>query len=325
MTGSGVTLAISAGVARQQLVVVVAGLVVLAFVAATNDIAIDTYYMRALDLRSQGALSGGRIGAYRAALLIGNGALVTLAGTRGFAVALVVAATGMLALAVIHALALPRRERAATKRQAGSGDVVRTFLAKPSIGWSLAFLLTFRAGDALLFAMNAKLLASLGLDTAARGVINGGFGTAASILGSVLGGVWVARRRLERALPTIAVVQSLAILLYVGLAVARPDRTVVAACVIVEQLVAGVGTAAFVVFILRLCAGDHKATHFAFATAVMSLAGTVAGSVSGFLLEAVGFSWFFAAAFVASWPGVALAHVVCRRLDQGGGATSSSA
>jgi PAT family beta-lactamase induction signal transducer AmpG len=83
---------------------------------------------------------------------------------------------------------------------------------------------------------------------------------------------------------------------------------------VVEQLVAGIGTSAFVVFILRLCGGAHKATHFAFATAVMSVAGTIAGSLSGFLLEAVGFPWFFTLAFVASWPGVALAHVVVRKL-----------
>ena len=309
-----VTLFVAGAVARGQLAFVVVGLVVLAFLAATNDVAIDTFYMRALDLRAQGALSGARIGAYRAALLVGNGALVTLAGTHGFGVALVVAAAGLLALAVAHGVALPRREEASSARGKPTLDVVRSFFDKIAIGWAVAFILTFRAGDALLFAMNAKLLASLGLDTAARGVVNGGFGTAASILGSTLGGVWVARRKLERALPTIAVVQSLAILLYVGLAIARPGPLVIAGCVVVEQLVAGIGTSAFVVFILRLCAGAHKATHFAFATAIMSVAGTVAGSMSGFLLEAVGFPWFFTLAFLASWPGVVLAHVVVRKL-----------
>ncbi len=161
--------------------------------------------------------------------------------------------------------------------------------------------------------MNSKLLASLGLDTAARGVVNGGFGTAASIAGSMIGGAWVARRGLERALPTIALVQSVAILLYVALAVVRPPIAAVAVCVVVEQLVAGIGTAAFVVFLLRLCDGPHKATHFSFATAVMSLAGTVAGSSSGFLLEAVGYPWFFTFAFAASLPGVALSRLVARK------------
>jgi PAT family beta-lactamase induction signal transducer AmpG len=296
-------------VATGDLRLVTIGLVVLAFAAATNDIAIDTYYMRALDSQAQSAMSGPRIAAYRVALLLGNGALVTYAGVRGFSHALGLAAALLAATAVAHALLLPRRESVDAAPAAGGGlAIVRAFLDKPKVALAIAFLLTFRAGDALMFAMNSKLLASLGLDTAARGVVNGGFGTAASIAGSMLGGLWVARRTLERSLFPIAALQSVAILLYVGLAAFRPSLPVIAACVVTEQLVAGIGTSAFVVFILRLCDGPHKATHFSFATAVMSLAGTVAGSASGFLLEAVGYPLFFALAFVASLPGVVLAR-----------------
>ena len=68
------------------------------------------------------------------------------------------------------------------------------------------------------------------------------------------------------------------------LAAYRPSLPVIASIIIVEQLVAGIGSSVFDVFIMRLCEGAHKATNFAFGTALRSEALTGAGSVSGFVL-----------------------------------------
>jgi PAT family beta-lactamase induction signal transducer AmpG len=227
------------------------------------------------------------------------------------------AAAGVLAtLALGHALWLPRPATTPHPAAQSAGgflaDALRSFFVQDRAAVSLAFILLFRAGDALMFAMNAPLLKSLGLDTDMRGLVSGGLGTVASIAGSIAGGVLIAKRGLERTLVPIATVQSLAILLYVALAALRPSLPVITAIVVIEQLIAGVGTAAFMVFILRRCDGPHKASHFALATALMSLAATGAGSVSGLLAERVGFVAFFAIAFVASLPGVFVSRLVPR-------------
>ncbi|WP_104978909.1 MFS transporter [Sorangium cellulosum] len=286
-----------------------------AVAAATHDIAVDGFYLQALDKDAQAAFSGLRVAAYRVALLAGA-LLVALAGWASWRAGFATAAVGIALLAAAHAAGLPR-PAAAARPEAAAGAVglrryvepFRAFVRQPRIGSSLAFILCYRAGDALMFAMSSPLLKSLGLDTVARGNV-GGIGTVASIAGSTLGGVVIKRWGLSRTIFPIALAQSLAILLYVALAWQRPALPWIVVLVVLEQFVAGVGTAVLVVFLMRRCVEGYKSSHFAIGSALMSVSATFAGSVSGYLAGAVGFTAFFAIAFAASIPGVVLARRV---------------
>ncbi len=292
-------------------------LVLAAIFAATNDIAIDAYYMRSLDKPRQAELSGVRIGAYRAALLVGSGPIVALAGMTSFSLAFLALSGILLALALLHGAYLTPDARPVEARVSPlqtAKQAAKTLFSKPGIVPLLALLLCYRAGDALLFAMNAKFLASLGLDTTMRGVVNGTAGTIASISGSLVGGLVIARVGFRRAFVPITVGQALALPLYSLVALVQPSLLWVACAVVVEQFVAGVGTAAFMVFIMRMCDGPEKATMFAFASSIMSLAVTAAGAASGFLYVALGAPVFFLVAFGAALPGVVLSAVVRKRL-----------
>ncbi|WP_437944119.1 MFS transporter [Sorangium sp. So ce281] len=288
-----------------------------AVAAATHDIAVDGFYLQALDKDAQAAFSGLRVGAYRLALLAGA-LLVAFAGWASFGAAFAVAAGGLALLAIAHAAGLPR-PAATPGAGAAPGatglrryiEPFRVYLRQPQIASSLAFILCYRAGDALMFAMSSPLLKSLGLDTAARGNV-GGVGTVASIAGSILGGVLIKRWGLARTIFPIALVQSLAILLYVALAWARPALPWVVALVTLEQLAAGVGTAVLAVFLMRRCVDGYKSSHFAIGSALMSVSATFAGSASGYLAASAGFTAFFAIAFAASIPGVVLSRLVPR-------------
>ncbi|WP_437977498.1 MFS transporter [Sorangium sp. So ce295] len=288
-----------------------------AVAAATHDIAVDGFYLQALNKDAQAAFSGLRVGAYRLALLAGA-LLVAFAGWASFGAAFAVAAGGLALLAIAHAAGLPR-PAATPGAGAAPGatglrryiEPFRVYLRQPQIASSLAFILCYRAGDALMFAMSSPLLKSLGLDTAARGNV-GGVGTVASIAGSILGGVIIKRWGLARTIFPIALVQSLAILLYVALAWARPALPWVVALVTLEQLAAGVGTAVLAVFLMRRCVDGYKSSHFAIGSALMSVSATFAGSASGYLAASAGFTAFFAIAFAASIPGVVLSRLVPR-------------
>jgi PAT family beta-lactamase induction signal transducer AmpG len=281
-------------------------LCLIAVFAATNDIAIDGYYLRRLPPERQGALTGVRIGAYRVALMVGSGGIVTLGGVYGFPLAFTVAGLLLGALGVGHAVLLAKDDRGEV--QTSVARVVtsagRTFFAQRGIGVALVVLVTYRAGDALMFGMNAKFLSELGLDTATRGIVNGTFGTVASIAGSLAGAWAIARYTFERAFVPLTMLQSAAILLYAFLAATRPGLPVISAVVLVEQLIAGAGTASLFVFLMRLCKGEQKATQYAFASSMMSLAVLGAGATSGFLFTRLGSTKFFVVAFLASIPGV---------------------
>jgi PAT family beta-lactamase induction signal transducer AmpG len=289
-------------------------LTVVAFLGATQDIAVDGFYMRALAKDQQASLSGLRVGAYRVALLVGKGLLVALAGLTSWRTCFLAAAGVMLALAAFHAAVLPREPR---RQAAAQGEerpsftrAFSSFFTQPKIAWTLAFILVFRAGDALMFAMSPPLLRSLGLDTTARAVLSGMVGTGVSIAGSVVGGVIIGRYGLARTLRPITLIQSFALLLYVWLAWAKPALPGIAAIVVLEQFAAGVGTAVLLVFLMRRARGEYKTSHFAIGSSLMSLATTLLGTVSGHIAQAVGFTGFFALAFAASLPGVALSFKV---------------
>ncbi len=292
-------------------------LLVVAVLAAAQDVAVDGFYMRALGKTDQAALSGLRAGAFRVAMLVGKGGLVIVAGRLVARACFFTGGAVMLLLAVAHAAALPR-ERApdrAVDPAAPSSPVrfyleaFRTFVAQPGAWVSLAFILVYRAGDAMMFAMSSKLLDHLGVSLAARGDLNA-VGGAAGIAGSDGG------RRGHREAEPAAHARADRPRARAGdpastwRSARAPSSFWISAAVIAERVAEGVGSAALVVFLMRRCAGEYRASHFAIASAAMSIATTGLGSASGFVLARVGYPAFFALAYVATIPGIFLARIV---------------
>ncbi len=83
----------------------------IAFGAATHDIAIDGYYLEALDPKGQARFVGYRVMAYRLALIAGAGGIITLSHFFGWGAAMGTAALVLLCLLVYHAFFLPVAER----------------------------------------------------------------------------------------------------------------------------------------------------------------------------------------------------------------------
>jgi PAT family beta-lactamase induction signal transducer AmpG len=288
----------------------------LAVVHATHDIACDGFYIQALDRHDQALYAGVRTAAFRVAMIVGSSALVVLAGRTSWLLGFGAAGVVMLATAMVNALVLPhppeRRPEEATLPAAKASAfwaAYKSFLAQPQAAAVLSFMFFYRLGDIMMFAMSKPLLRDIGIDTAHRGVLNG-LGTFIFILGSLAGGGLIARRGLSRTLVPILYLQNLAIPLYIAMALLKPGFAGVAAIVLVEQLVSGIGASAHVVFLIQRCRGVFSASHYAFATAVVSLGSTLSGYASGPLNQHFGHPIFFTLAFVAGWPALVLVWFV---------------
>jgi MFS transporter, PAT family, beta-lactamase induction signal transducer AmpG len=294
----------------------------LGVVHATHDIACDGFYLQALDKKGQALYSGTRLAAYRLALAVGSSGLVVLAGRTSWLLAFGAAGVLMILTAIVNAVVMPRppepplpvpasdpspaeARQARTAKSAAFVAAYRSFLTQPQAFLVLSFLLFYRLGDIMMFAMSKPLLRDLGVDTTHRGVLNG-FGIAASILGVVVGGAIVARRGLARCLIPMIYVQNLAIPLYIGMAVWKPSFGGIFAIVMLEQLAGGFGMAASTVFLMQRCRRAFSASHFAMATSVVSLASTFSGYASGPLDGRLGHPLFFSLAFAASLPSLIL-------------------
>lgn len=290
------------------------GLIAVSVLAATQDIAVDGFYLDALSDKRQAAMSGLRVGAFRIAMLVGKGGLVVLAGLAGgWKAAFIAAGAMMLLLGIGHALFLPKPATVVQTEKKTWRDFLKAFLSflkQPKVGLVLAFILTYRAGDSLMFNMSTPFFKDLGLSTAQRGIINGTWGTLASVGGSILGGYIVSKWSLERTLRPIVHAQGAAILMYAWLAFVRPALPTIIGIVLAEQLIAGIGTAGLAVFLMRRCQGAYKASHFAIGSALMSVGMTLAGLVAGKLAQRYGFAVFFLISFAAAVPGMILSWFV---------------
>jgi PAT family beta-lactamase induction signal transducer AmpG len=284
-----------------------------AVVHATHDVACDGFYIEALDPKEHALFAGVRSAGFRVAMILGASVLVTFVAPKSWVLAFVVAGAFMGATALVNAAIMPRPPRPAAAPPGARGPAFllayRSFLKQPQAPIVLAFMFFYRLGDIMMFAMSKPLLRDIGVNLAHRGVLNG-FGTGAFIVGSLLGGAIIARIGLERALVPLLYLQNLAIPLYIAMAVWKPTYPGVFAIVMVEQFVSGMGSSAQMVFLIQRSRGVFSASHYAFATAIVSLGSTLSGYVSGPLNQHFGHPLFFTIAFVASWPALILAWFV---------------
>ncbi|MBS1237385.1 MAG: major facilitator superfamily 1 [Deltaproteobacteria bacterium] len=81
------------------------------FIAATHDMAIDGYYMEALDEAGQAKFVGYRVMAYRIAMMTGTGVVVTLGATLGWFASYLASGALLFLLTFYHFTFLPKAEK----------------------------------------------------------------------------------------------------------------------------------------------------------------------------------------------------------------------
>ena len=314
---------------------------VIALMSAMHDIACDGYYMEALSKDDQARYSGTRTAAFRAAMLIGSSGLVFLGGHVHWLLGFGSAAVLMLGLGVAHWLWLPRRHKPAltpaeasrTSKWKHIRSAYTSFVRQDQFLLVFAFLATYKMADIVMTNMSKVLLArELGVPTDLRGILNA-FSLTASIAGAIAGGAWIARKSLAKTLVPITLAMAVTEPLFVALAAYAPSLAIsvpgtaesmadidmsralgplaiVATVIVIEQLCAGMALVAQMIFIMRRCHPDHKAAHYAFATAIYSTFQMAVGGESGTMYEAFGpvnYFWFASALTI---PAVLLAIVV---------------
>jgi MFS transporter, PAT family, beta-lactamase induction signal transducer AmpG len=305
----------------------------LAFASATHDIAADGFYMLALTEKQQAAFVGVRSTFFRLAMITGQGALVVLAGklfeAHGSYVAawqavFVALAALFVAAGAWHAFALPRpaSDHAAPRRANAVAEffaVFAAFFAKREIVVILAFLLLYRFAEAQLLRLAAPFLldgrdkGGLAISTAQLGIVYGTAGVAALTVGGILGGLYISRVGLKRALWPLLLAMHVPNLAYVALAAWQPqDLGLIGAAVVVEQFGYGFGFTAYMVYMLMVASQDseHRSSHYAICTGFMALGMMLPGMAAGWLQAQWGYTMFFVWVCVATLPSFAVAALL---------------
>ena len=313
----------------------------LAFSSATQDIAIDGFYMMGLNENQQAFFVGIRNTFYRIAMVTGQGILVILAGyletsnllgnpENGHNIPLAWAATFIILailffiFALYHKFFLPKPsediQKASTNIKdilTGFGETIVAYFNKPEIGTIIGFLLLYRLGESQLvkmaspFLLDTKDVGGLALTTSEVGIAYGTIGIVALTIGGILGGWMASKMGLKRLLWIFVFSMNLPNLVYVYLAYALPGQYwVVIASVAVEQFGYGFGFTAYTLYMLYVSRGRYKTAHFAFSTGIMALGMMVPGMISGWLQETLGYQQFFIWVMLCTIPGFIMAKLI---------------
>jgi len=102
---------------------------------------------------------------------------------------------------------------------------------------------------------------------------------------------------------------------FVKLAVATPVDGGLLMAIASENITSGMGTAAFVAFLMSLCNRRFSATQFALLSAFASVGRVWVGPLAGVLAQSIGWPAFFLASIVAALPALALLLVLRAPID----------
>ncbi len=314
----------------------IAAAALVAFLSASQDIAVDAWRIETFPQRLQGEALAAYVWGYRFALLAATTGVIWASGVVGWHFALLAIALLLLLGPLVTLLAPepmadgntamsdpatgrhPAGGRSPEVRPRGSRarhaviEPLRNFLTRPGAPMILAFVALFKLGEAMGGIMTAPFYRALGFTRDAIAG-SGPFSLVATLVGITFGGWLVARIGVGRALLWTGSAQTAAMIMYEALAHAPGQVPVLYLTVATEAFAQGMADAAFLTYLSGLCSRAFTATHYALLSSIPALAIHTIGGVSGVLAGAVGWVWFYAICTFAALPAMGLMLVLLRR------------
>jgi PAT family beta-lactamase induction signal transducer AmpG len=200
-------------------------------------------------------------------------------------------------------------------------------LRRPGIVPVLAFILLFKLPDAAMGFMVKPFWVDSGFTAAQIGLVSVNIGLGLSIAGGLAGGWATDRIGILHALWILGLVQAasnlgywIAALVLVPVAAGSPipfeHQAILYSASALESFTGGLGTAAFLAFLMAIVRKDRAATEYALLSSVFALSRSVAGWVGGHGAQEMGYANWFLLTFFLVLPALLLLPWVKRMLDR---------
>jgi PAT family beta-lactamase induction signal transducer AmpG len=291
-----------------------AALIVLVFASATHDIAADAMLIRITPDEQLGLVNSTRVAAYRGAMLVAGGGLAVLSDHIGWRNTFTAAACVPLAILAVLAFTAPPERSDSVKRENPFAALL-TWLARPGALALLAVVLLYRLGDNSMMAMIRPYWASRGFSATEIGNVTTTIGMICTIAGAIAGGAFVSRFGIYRGLLILGLVQMLSNLAYALVAMTNAGRGGLYSAAVIETFCGGLGTAAFLSFLMFICDRDNAATEYAMLSALFALGRTAAVAISGYGAQQLGFAPYYWLTAALALPGLGLLPLIRARLS----------
>lgn len=284
---------------------------VIAFLSSSQDIVVDAFRRELLPDEEQGLGSAIHVNAYRVSGMVPGALSLILADMMSWSGVFWVTAAFMLpGLLCTLVISEPKIHGAPPK-------TIREAVVLPftefigRAGWKsalfiLSFIFLYKLGDSLATALATKFYLDLGFSMTQIGVIAKTTGFWASLIGGLLGGIWIIGLGINRALWVFGAVQALAILGFSWMSLEGPNPVLLAAVIGFEAFGVSLGTAAFVAYIATTTDERYTATQFALFTSLAAVPRTFINASAGYIVDQTGWFMFFNLCFILALPGMML-------------------
>ena len=283
----------------------------IAFFSASQDIVLDAYRRELLLDVELGLGSAIHVNAYKIASLIPGSLSLILADHLPWSCVFLITALFMLpGIVMTLCISEPQLKDGTPKTlKAAIVEPFHEFLSRNGIQSALlilAFIFLYKLGDSMATALATPFYLDMGFSKTEIGLVAKNAGLWPSVIGGLLGGIWMIKLGINRALWLFGIVQMLAILGFAWLATIGHNLPVLALVISVEALGVGLGTAAFVAFIAHTTHPLYTATQFALFTSLAAVPRTFANAATGYLVDWLGWEAFFLLCFIVAIPGMLL-------------------
>jgi MFS transporter, PAT family, beta-lactamase induction signal transducer AmpG len=302
---------------QKDLTTIVFYTTLLAFLSATLDIALDAYRRELLFDNELGLGNAVHVNAYRLSGLIPGSLALILADQLPWDMVFLITALFMLpGMVMTLVVQEPHRAEAPGTLRKAVVEPFHEFISRD--GWKgamliLAFLFFYKLGDSLCTALATPFYLDMGFSKSQIGLIAKNAGLWPAVIGALVGGIWMLKIGINRALWLFGAVQVVSILGFYWLALQGTQSEVtvlhltqLAVVIGLEALGVGLGTAAFVAYIARTTHPAYTATQFALFTSLAAVPRTFVNATAGWLAERLGWSGFFLLCAVLAMPGMLL-------------------
>jgi PAT family beta-lactamase induction signal transducer AmpG len=286
---------------KAGLVALAASAVFVAFVAATQDIAVDALRIEAAETSDElGSYTGAFQLGYRVAVLISDAFILIAAKFAGWPLAYGLMAAFM-AIGVFATLNVPEPKQAERVMEAKkplwnpvgfvdaiAGPFVAFFRTYGVIALLMLLMIAlYRVPEYMMGGMVGPFYSDLHLDKGLIGSVRLTIGLVGSLIGITLGGVLTASMGHIRALIIAGIMQGLVVASFALLAVYGPDPRLFGLVMFFDSVGISAAGVALVVYMSSLTSLGYTATQYAFLSSNYTIAGKMLKGFSGVIVTSI--------------------------------------
>lgn len=278
----------------------------LAFISATQDIAIDAYRAELLAPKERGLGATIAIFSYRVATFVSGALALIIADYYGWQFSFIFIALLIIPCCLLIFLFKEPEPLSSNSTRLNWLAAIKSLFSNKYAFKVVVFIFLFKLGEAFTSTSSTIimpfLIQGLGFSLTVVGSINKGVGVIATLLGSVCAGAMLLRFSLYYCLLLFAFLQVVMNSLFILLSLVGKHYALLVVCIFGDNVVAGMGMTALIAFMMGSSNKQYTATQFAFFSAISALPRLIAGPIGAFLQLYFGWTQLFILSVIFAMP-----------------------